>query len=41
MCIYIEGNAIKRGKENPRHPEEKQSIFLGVGNEKLTSVLEA
>lgn len=38
---YIQGNAINRGKETLRHPEEKQSIFLGVGNEKLTSMLGA
>lgn len=41
MCEYIEGNATNRGKENLRHLEKKQSIFLGVGNEKLTSMPEA
>lgn len=40
MCEYIESNAINRGKENLRHREKKQSIFLGVGNEKFTSLLE-
>lgn len=41
MCEYREGNATNRGKANLRHLEKKQSIFLGVGNEKLTSMPEA
>lgn len=40
MCEYIEGSATNREKKNLRNPEKKQSGFLDVGNEKLTSELE-
>lgn len=37
---YIADNAIDGGEKNLGDPEEKQSIFLGVRNESLTSKLE-